>query len=259
MPGKVGCHTNLKFDFENKKVVVTGGARGIGLQITRQFLEAGANVAVWEFSQESIAAAQAELKSFGSDGTGRLTFQQVDVSKFVSVEAAAAALPFALDILINNAGITRDKSFAKMTTEDFEAVIDTNLGGVFNCTKALLTKFADTPNKRIISISSVVALYGNFGQTNYVAAKAGVIGMTKTWSRELARKGFTANAVAPGFTMTPMVEAMPAEARKSIEDKVPAGRFGKPSDIANACMFLASEEASYVSGTVISVDGGLVV
>lgn len=247
--------SNLKFNFQSKKVVVTGGARGIGLQITRQFLEAGASVAVWEFSQESIATAQAELKTFGA----RLSFQQVDVSKFASVEAAANSLPFALDILINNAGITRDKSFAKMSTEDFEAVIDTNLGGVFNCTKALLTKFADTPHKRIISISSVVALYGNFGQTNYVAAKAGVIGMTKTWSRELARKGFTANAVAPGFTMTPMVEAMPAEARKAIEDKVPAGRFGKPSDIANACMFLASEEASYVSGTVISVDGGLVV
>ena len=146
-----------------------------------------------------------------------------------------------------------------MTHEDFEAVIDTNLTGVFNCTKSLMPKFADTPDKRIISISSVVALYGNFGQTNYVAAKAGVIGMTKTWARELSRKGFTVNAVAPGFTMTPMVEAMPAEARKSIEEKIPAGRFGKPSDIANACMFLASDEASYISGTVISVDGALVV
>ncbi len=247
--------SNLKFDFANKKVIVTGGARGIGFQITRQFLEAGATVAVWEFSAESIETARAELSAFSN----RLTFQQVDVSKFASVEAAATALPFAVDILINNAGITRDKSFAKMSVEDFEAVIDTNLGGVFNCTKALLPKFADSPNKRIISISSVVALYGNFGQTNYVAAKAGVIGMTKTWSRELARKGFTANAVAPGFTMTPMVEAMPAEARKAVEDKVPAGRFGKPSDIANACMFLASDEASYISGTVISVDGGLVV
>lgn len=250
---------NLKFDFQDKTVVVTGGARGIGLQITRQFLEAGAKVAVWEFSNESMETAKNELSAFGSSGSGRLTFQQVDVSKFASVDAAASTLPFAVDILINNAGITRDKSFGKMTPEDFEAVIDTNLGGVFNCTKALLTKFNDTPNKRIISISSVVALYGNFGQTNYVAAKAGVIGMTKTWSRELARKGFTVNAVAPGFTMTPMVEAMPAEARKGIEDKVPAGRFGKPTDIANACMFLASEEASYISGTVISVDGGLVV
>lgn len=247
--------SNLKFNFPDKNVVVTGGARGIGLQITRQFLAAGARVAVWEFSTESIALAKTDLAAYSD----RLTFQQVDVSKFASVEAAANALPFAVDILINNAGITRDKSFGKMSVEDFEAVIDTNLGGVFNCTKACLPKFSNSPNKRIISISSVVALYGNFGQTNYVAAKAGVIGMTKTWSRELARKGFTANAVAPGFTMTPMVEAMPAEARKAVEEKVPAGRFGKPSDIANACMFLASDEASYISGTVISVDGGLVV
>jgi 3-oxoacyl-[acyl-carrier protein] reductase len=245
----------LTFQFQDKRVVVTGGARGIGLQITRQFLEAGATVAVWEFSSDSIEVAKGELSKFGS----RLHFQQVDVSKWASVEAAAQALPFSIDVLINNAGITRDKSFGKMTTEDFEAVIDTNLGGVFNCTKALLPKFADTPNKRIISIASVVALYGNFGQTNYVAAKAGVIGMTKTWARELSRKGFTANAIAPGFTMTPMVEAMPAEARKAVEDKVPAGRFGKPEDIANACLFLASNEASYVSGTVLSVDGGLVV
>lgn len=247
--------SNLKFNFQNKNVVVTGGARGIGLQLTRQFLEAGANVAVWEYSTESIETAKSELASFA----GRVHFQQVDVSKFDSTEKAAQSLPFHLHILINNAGITRDKSFGKMTHEDFEAVIDTNLTGVFNCTKSLMPKFADTPDKRIISISSVVALYGNFGQTNYVAAKAGVIGMTKTWARELSRKGFTVNAVAPGFTMTPMVEAMPAEARKSIEEKIPAGRFGKPSDIANACMFLASDEASYISGTVISVDGALVV
>lgn len=247
--------SNLKFNFQNKNVVVTGGARGIGLQLTRQFLEAGASVAVWEYSTESIETAKSELASFA----GRVHFQQVDVSKFDSTEKAAQSLPFHLHILINNAGITRDKSFGKMTHEDFEAVIDTNLTGVFNCTKSLMPKFADTPDKRIISISSVVALYGNFGQTNYVAAKAGVIGMTKTWARELSRKGFTVNAVAPGFTMTPMVEAMPAEARKSIEEKIPAGRFGKPSDIANACMFLASDEASYISGTVISVDGALVV
>lgn len=251
----VNSSKNIQFDFQNKNVVVTGGARGIGLQITRQFLEAGARVSVWEFSPDSIETAKTELASFKD----RLTFQQVDVSKWASVEAAAQSLPWAVDVLINNAGITRDKSFGKMTVEDFEAVIDTNLNGVFHCTKALVPKFSDSPNKRIISISSVVALYGNFGQTNYVAAKAGVIGMTKTWARELSRKGFTANAVAPGFTMTPMVEAMPAEARKAIEDKVPAGRFGTPADIANACLFLASNEASYINGTVLSVDGALVV
>lgn len=246
---------NIQFTFSNKNAVVTGGARGIGLQITRQFLEAGAQVSVWDFSQESLDAAKETLAPFGN----RVHFQQVDVSKIDSCERAAAALPFEIDILVNNAGITRDKSFAKMSIEDFDAVIQTNLSGVFFVTKSLLSKFkTDSANKRIISVSSVVALYGNFGQTNYVAAKAGVIGMTKTWSRELARKGFTANAIAPGFTLTPMVEAMPQEARLAIDAKIPAGRMGKPQDIANACLFLASEEAAYINGAVLSVDGGLV-
>ena len=244
----------LKYDFQNKSVVVTGGGRGIGLQIARQFLESGANVSVWEFSAESIASARHQLNEFGT----RVHFAQVDVSKSASVAAAAAALPFQLDILINNAGITRDKSFAKMTEDDFDAVIATNLKGVFSVTQALLPKFSSSAHKRIVSIASVVALYGNFGQTNYVAAKAGVIGMTKTWARELSRKGFTANAIAPGFIATPMVEAMPADVLKTMAEKVPAGRLGQPSDIANACLFLASEEASYITGAVLSVDGGLV-
>jgi 3-oxoacyl-[acyl-carrier protein] reductase len=246
---------SIKFDFSGKNVVVTGGARGIGLQIARQFLEAGAQVAVWDYSTDSLDSARKELASFGA----RAFFGQVDVSKFASCEQAVAALPYSIDVLINNAGITRDKSFSKMTTEDFDAVIQTNLGGVFYVTKSLLPKFKETvANKRIISISSVVALYGNFGQTNYVAAKAGVIGMTRTWSRELARKGFTSNAICPGFTLTPMVEAMPAEARKAIDEKIPVGRMGKTADIANACLFLASDEAAYINGAVLSVDGGLV-
>ncbi len=243
------------FDFSQKNVVVTGGARGIGLEIARRFLIAGAKVSVWDYSTDCLEAARTEFKNFGSSAS----FIRVDVSKAASCEMAATSLTFPLDILINNAGITRDKSFAKMTTEDFEAVINTNLGGVFYVTKSLLTKFnSNSANKRIISISSVVALYGNFGQTNYVAAKAGVIGMTKTWARELARKGFTANAIAPGFTLTQMVEAMPAEAKKSMEEKIPAGRLGLPIDIANACLFLASDEASYINGHCLSVDGGMV-
>lgn len=246
---------NIKFDFTGKNAVVTGGARGIGLQITTQFLEAGASVAVWDFAIESLESAKQALAKYGA----KVHFSQVDVSKHESVEAAVQALPWEVDILINNAGITRDKSFAKMTDEDFQAVINTNLTGVYYCTKSCMPKFnASSTNKRIVSISSVVALYGNFGQTNYVAAKAGVIGMTKTWSRELAGKGFTVNAVAPGFTMTPMVAAMPDEARKAIAEKIPARRLGEPSDIANAVLFLASDAAAYISGTTLSVDGGLV-
>ncbi|MGZ3723782.1 MAG: SDR family oxidoreductase, partial [Bdellovibrionales bacterium] len=163
-----------------------------------------------------------------------------------------------LHVLVNNAGITRDKSLAKMTDDDFDKVINTNLTGVYNVTKALLNKFDAAQPKRIINLASIVALYGNFGQTNYVAAKAGVIGMTKTWARELGKKGFTSNAIAPGFILTKMVAAMPKDVLDGIAAKVPANRLGETRDIANACMFLASEEASYINGAVISVDGGLV-
>lgn len=247
---------NIKYSFPNRNIVITGGARGIGFELSKLFLQAGANVAIWDYSQESLDVASRELSSFGA----AVHLSQVDVSKFDSVEAATKKLPFAPDTVVNNAGITRDKSFSKMNPEDWQAVIDTNLTGVFNVTKSLLPAFstAEVP-KRIINISSVVALYGNFGQTNYVAAKAGVIGMTKTWARELSRKGFAVNAVAPGFTLTPMVEAMPEEARKQIEQKIPAGRLAQPRDIANAVMFLAAEESGYISGTVISVDGALVI
>lgn len=250
---------SLTFDFKNKTVVVTGGARGIGLEISRQFLSAGAHVEIWDFSNDTLESARSELASLGF--ADRVSLRQVDVSSADCVNSAAQTIT-TLDILVNNAGITRDKSLAKMTDDDFDAVIATNLRGVFLCTSKLLPRFSagrgSNSSKRIINISSVVALYGNFGQTNYVAAKAGVVGMTRTWSRELARKGFTVNAIAPGFTETPMVAAMPAEVLAEMSAKVPAGRLGTPRDIANACLFLASEEASYITGTVLSVDGGLV-
>lgn len=247
---------SIRFDFSNKSAVVTGGARGIGLELTRQLLASGANVSVWEYAEDSIQSAMHVLASFGSHAH----FQRVDVASLQSCEEAASALPFEIDILINNAGITRDKSFAKMSGEDFEQVVATNLNGVFNVTKSLLPKFKSVSlNKRIINISSTVAHNGNFGQTNYVASKAGVIGLSKTLSRELARKGFTVNAVAPGFIQTAMVEAMPAEARTGMAEKIPVGRLGQPRDVAHACLFLASEEASFISGAVVNVDGGLVV
>jgi 3-oxoacyl-[acyl-carrier protein] reductase len=246
---------SIQYSFPNKTVVVTGGARGIGLEISRQFLAAGAFVSIWDFAQENLDAAKAELAGLGDS----IQYLKVDVGNMNSCNEAAAQVLHPIDVVVNNAGITRDKSFAKMTSEDFQAVINTNLTGVFNVTKATMGLFRpDSANKRVINISSVVALYGNFGQTNYVAAKAGVIGMTKTWARELAGKGFTVNAIAPGFTLTPMVEAMPAEARGAMESKVPVKRLGQPRDIANACLFLASDEASYITGITLSVDGGLV-
>jgi 3-oxoacyl-[acyl-carrier protein] reductase len=246
---------NINFKFENKNTIVTGGAAGIGLQITTSFLEAGGNVSVWDYSEQALQAAKAELSKYSS----RVHFAQVDVTNRDSVTKAAATLPWAVDILVNNAGITRDKSFAKMGPEDWDAVINTNLTGLFNVTKLLLEKFNPQSNhKRIINISSVVGLYGNFGQTNYAAAKAGVIGMTKTWGKELGRKGFTSNAIAPGFIMTAMTKAMPKEVLEGMAAKVPVTRLGETEDIANACLFLASEQASYINGTTLSVDGGIV-
>lgn len=245
----------MNFDFSNKTVIITGGAQGIGFEITRQFLAAGANAVVWDYSTDALKTCASELASYGA----KLQTAQVDVTRRESVAAAIAQLPGTLDILINNAGITRDKSFAKMQPEDWDAVIATNLTGLFNVTKAALEKFnANSGPKRIINISSVVGLYGNFGQTNYAAAKAGVIGMTKTWAKELGRKGFTVNAIAPGFIMTAMTKAMPAEVLEGMAAKVPVARLGETTDIANGCLFLASDMASYVNGTTLSIDGGIV-
>jgi 3-oxoacyl-[acyl-carrier protein] reductase len=245
---------NIQYQFQGKSVVVTGGAQGIGFEIARSFLAAGARVAIWDFSSAALDSAKQELASFSD----RLTLQKVDVSQAASCAQAANALPFTLDILINNAGITRDKSFKKMTAEEWDAVIATNLSGLFHVTKSVFEKFAaGNAPKRIINISSIVGLFGNFGQTNYAAAKAGVIAMTKTWAREFARSGFTVNAVAPGFIQTKMTESMPPEVLQGMAAKVPLQKLGTTADIARACLFLASEEAGYISGTVLSVDGAL--
>lgn len=246
---------NIQYAFSGKTAIITGGAQGIGFEIAKQFLTAGAKVAIWDWSDEALGQARQELSAFGD----RLTTTKVDVSNMASCVDAANHLPGSVDVLVNNAGITRDKSFKKMTADEWQSVIDVNLTGLFNVTKSLFEKFnPQSTGKRIINISSVVGLYGNFGQTNYAAAKAGVIGMTKTWAREMARSGFTVNAVAPGFIETKMTAAMPAEVLKNMAEKVPAQRLGKTQDIANAVLFLASDSASYVNGTVISVDGGLV-
>jgi 3-oxoacyl-[acyl-carrier protein] reductase len=246
---------NLAFNFKGKNIVVTGGAQGIGFEITKQFLIAGAQVSIWDFSQQALDQARQEL----SNWSAQLHTAQVDVTKRDGLAQTIAQLPWSADVLINNAGITRDKSFGKMAPEDWDAVISTNLTGLFNVTKALSEKFnAQSMHKRIINISSVVGIYGNFGQTNYAAAKAGVIGMTKTLGKELGRKGFTVNAIAPGFIQTAMTKAMPKEVLEQMASKVPVARLGDTADIANACMFLASEQAAYINGTTLSVDGGIV-
>lgn len=210
-------------------------------------------VTIADYAEDALQAAAKELQPFGELHSLRL-----DVTDRSSCKKMAETLARPLNALINNAGITRDKSFNKMTDEDFDKVIQTNLTGIYNVTKAVFEKFDANQPKRIINMASVVALYGNFGQTNYAAAKAGVVGMTKTWAREFGRKGFTCNAVAPGFIRTKMTEAMPKDVLDGIAAKVPVQRLGETADIANACMFLASDEASYINGAVISVDGGLV-
>jgi len=186
----------------------------------------------------------------------------VDVTNFENVTAQVGEIlqKFGkIDALINNAGITRDSTLLKMKEEQFDQVIDVNLKGVFNCGKAVAAVMAEQKSGVIINTSSVVALYGNFGQTNYVATKTGVIGMTKVWARELGRKGIRVNAVAPGFIATEMVLSVPDKILDGLRDKTPLGRLGEPQDIANAYLFLASDEASFISGTVLSVDGGLVI
>lgn len=247
--------SDVQFNFNAKTALITGGASGIGEKISTSFLNAGAQVVVWDYSQDAINAFMAKNERLKDN----IIFQKVDVSNRENLAASVSQLKVKIDILVNNAGITRDKSFAKLGYEDWDAVINTNLTGLFNVTKSLAEVFSpEQKNKRIINISSVVGIYGNFGQTNYAAAKAGVIGMTKTLGKELGRKGFTVNAIAPGFIRTAMTSAMPAEVLQQMSKKVPVERLGEVDDIANAVLFLASNAASYVNGTVLSVDGGIV-
>ena len=242
---------------ENKIAVVTGGAQGIGKAAVKRFAEEGSTVIIWDVNEEKASSTINELKSISK----KIEFQKVDVTNLDSVTIAAAKIVEShkkIDILINNAGITKDASFLKMTAEQWKQVIDVNLTGVFNCTKAVTPYMVENKYGKIVNTSSVVGLYGNFGQTNYVATKSGIIGMTKVWSRELGRKGINVNAVAPGFIATEMVTSVPEKVIEMLKEKTPLGKLGDPEDIANAYLFLVSEEAKYVSGTVLNVDGGLV-
>lgn len=243
---------------KGKVSIITGGAKGIGKATTEKFLREGAFVEIWDLDETAGNQIVKDL----SDDNSTISFQKVDVSKIDDVEKAAknAVKKYSkIDVLVNNAGITMDASLKKMTPEQWQKVIDVNLTGVFNCVKVISPYMVDRKSGAIINASSVVGLYGNFGQTNYVASKAGVIGMTKVWARELGRKGITVNAVAPGFIETEMVAAMPENVLAGMREKTPVGKLGKPEDIANAYAFLASDEASFINGAVLSVDGGIVI
>jgi 3-oxoacyl-[acyl-carrier protein] reductase len=242
---------------KDKVVVITGSGRGIGRVAAEHLASEGAKVVIADRDPATVAEAAATIKGSGGEAMGEV----VDVTDRASLEAMATRVVEKwgrIDVLINNAGITQDATLAKMTEEQFDRVIDINLKGVFNATQAVLPQMVAQGKGKIINTSSVVGLYGNFGQTNYAATKAGVIGMTKSWAKELARKGITANAVAPGFIVTDMTAAMPEKVLGLMQDKTPVGRLGLPSDIAKAYLFLASDDADFINGHVLCVDGGLV-
>jgi 3-oxoacyl-[acyl-carrier protein] reductase len=242
----------------NRIAVITGGADGIGKAAALRFAQEGATVVIWDLNEEKGN----EIVSQINRESKKSTFMKVNTANFFEVETATKKvieLYGKYEILINNAGITRDATLKKMTPDLWQQVIEVNLTGVFNCAKCAAEVMTENGWGRIINVSSVVALYGNFGQTNYVAAKAGIIGMTKTMARELGKKGITVNAVAPGFILTDMVKKMPPEVLKQMEEKVPLKRLGMPEEIAAAYTFLASNDAAYINGTVISIDGGMTV
>ena len=249
---------------QGKVTLITGGAAGIGKATAELFAREGAKVVIADLNEEAGQALAAQL---GPDAA----FYKVNVADRQEVQAwvdDVVARYGRVDVLINNAGITRDALFVKMKDGElvkqmeesaFDLVVAINLKGVFNCAQAVAPHMIRQGGGVILNVSSVVGLYGNLGQTNYVATKAGVIGMTKVWARELGRYGIRVNAVAPGFILTEMVLKMPEKVLEDMRAKTPIGRLGKPEDIANAFLWLASDEASFVHGATISVDGGIVI
>ena len=241
---------------EGKVAIITGGASGIGKATAARFLAEGAKVAIWDVD---AARMDALLDASAAHGE-HLRCYRVNTTDYPAVEAAAKQVQQdfgAIHILVNNAGITRDASLKKMSPEQWQQVIDVNLSGVFHCTKAVLPYLEAQGWGRILNAASVVGIYGNFGQTNYAATKAGVIGMTKVWARELGRKGITANAVAPGYIHTEMMDTVPESTLQALREKTPVQRLGKPEEIAAAYAFLASDDADFINGATLSVDGGL--
>lgn len=243
---------------KDKVAVITGGSRGIGKSAAIRFCEEGAKVIIWDVLKDEGEKLANDLVSKGFT----CIFQFTDVTDLSLIEKNVKTIIEQfnqIDILINNAGITRDATLFKMTDEQWQQVININLTGVFNCTKAIAPYMVEKGKGKIINTSSVVALYGNFGQSNYVASKSGIIGLTKVWARELGRKGICVNAVAPGFIETEMVMSVPEKVLQMMKDKTPLGRLGRPEEIANAYLFLASDEANYINGAVLSVDGGMTI
>jgi 3-oxoacyl-[acyl-carrier protein] reductase len=239
-----------------KVSLITGAAQGIGLATALKFAHEGAIVIVCDVKQAAVDAAVTQCQATGAQAVGYV----VDVTQRDMVDATVQSVlaQFGrIDVLVNNAGITQDARLQKMTLEQFDRVIDVNLRGVFHCAQAVTDSMVAQGSGVILNASSVVGIYGNFGQTNYAATKFGVIGFTKTWSRELGPKGIRVNAVAPGFIATPILSTIPEKVITEMAARVPLQRLGEPEDIANVYAVLASDEAAYISGAVIEVAGGL--
>ena len=243
---------------DGKTALVTGASRGIGRAIALCLAAEGARVAI-NYAGNVKAAEEVKAAIEAAGGTAILC--QADIADGAAVEAMIADVVKefgAIDILVNNAGITRDTLLMRMKDEDFAKVLDTNLKGVFYCTKAVAKLMMKKRSGRIVNMASVVGLVGNAGQTNYAAAKAGVIGFSKSAARELASRGITVNVVAPGFIGTDMTAGLPESVKEKMLTDIPLGRMGEPEDVANAVLFLASDQASYITGQVVNVDGGMV-
>ncbi len=237
---------------KDKVAIITGAAKGIGFATAQRFSQEGAKVVIADMNLEAVKSAAAQVpnaEAYAMNVTDRASIQAV-VDQVMQKHGC-------IDILINNAGITQDARLIKMTEAQFDAVIDVNLKGVFNCTQLIVPYMLEAGSGSIVNASSVVGIYGNFGQTNYSATKFGVIGFTKTWARELGPKGVRVNAVCPGFISTEMVKAMPENILRDIERRSWLGRLGTPEEMANVYLFLASDEASYVNGVALEASGGI--
>ena len=236
--------------------LVTGAAQGIGKAIALLLARNGADMVVSDINLEKAEETAKEIRAIGPKAMA----VKVDVANLRDVEQMVTGILEKLakiDILVNNAGITRDKLILRMTEEDWDAVLGVNLKGTFNCTKAVVRHMAKQRSGKIVNIASVVGEMGNAGQANYSASKAGVIGLTKTIAREYAQRGINVNAIAPGYIETPMTEALPEKAKEELRRLIPMERLGKPEDVAEAVLFLVSEESSYITGQVLNVNGGI--
>lgn len=242
----------------NKVAIITGAASGIGYATAVKFAAEGARVVICDVNRTGVDAVVSQLIASGHQALG-FEVDVTNTAQIAEMVASTKAQFGRIDILVNNAGIVADAQLHKMTEDQFDRVIDINLKGVYNCARAVVDIMIEQQSGVILNASSVVGLYGNFGQTNYAAAKAGVIAFVKTWARELGKKGIRTNAVCPGFVATPILDAMPEKVIQAMEEKVPLRRMAQPEEIANVYAFLASDEASYISGAAIEVTGGLTI